>query len=100
MVNFNFEKILTLAMTNPYGGGQITNIDLENMKVTFVAHRGFAPNGDTIYYIATDTSSKDVADALGVIHVPKIQDTLGTASSSDLYVFTNVLILISMFIVD
>ncbi len=59
------------------------------MKVTFVAHRGFAPNGDTIYYIATDASSKDVADALGVIHVPRIQATLSTSSSSDLYVFTN-----------
>ena len=78
-----------ISNDDPYGGGQVTNIDLENMKVTFVAHRGFAPNGDTIYYIATDASSKDVADALGVVHVPKIQDTIATASSSDLYVFTN-----------
>ena len=74
---------------DPYGGGQITKIDLENMKVTFVAHRGFAPTGETIYYIATDASVEEVANALGVIHVPKIQDTLSTASSSDLYVFTN-----------
>ena len=74
---------------DPYGGGQVLDIDLENMKVTFVAHRGFAPNGDTIYYIATDASSKDVADALGVIYVPRIQETIATASSSDLYVFTN-----------
>ena len=74
---------------DPYGGGQITNIDLENMTVTFVAHRGFAPTGETIYYIATDASVEEVANALGVIHVPKIQDTLSTASSSDLYVFTN-----------
>ena len=74
---------------DPYGGGQVTNIDLENMKVTFVAHRGFAPNGDTIYYIATDTSSKDVADALGIVYAPRIQETIATASSSDLYVFTN-----------
>ncbi len=72
-----------------YGGGQVLDIDLENMKVTFVAHRGFAPNGDTIYYIATDASSKDVADALGVIYVPRIQVTITTSSSSDLYVFTN-----------
>ena len=74
---------------DPYGGGQVLDIDLENMQVTFVAHRGFAPNGDTIYYIATDASSKDVAEALGVIHVPRIQETIATASSSDLYVFTN-----------
>ena len=69
--------------------GKLTNIDLENMKVTFVAHRGFAPNGDTIYYIATEASSKDVANELGIIYAPRIQDTLATASSSDLYVFTN-----------
>jgi len=78
-----------ISNDDPYGGGQVTNIDLENMKVTFVAHRGFAPNGDTIYYIATDASVKYVANALGVVHVPKIQSTIGTASSSDLYVFTN-----------
>jgi len=78
-----------ISNDDPYGGGQITNIDLENMKVTFVAHRGFAPNGDTIYYIATEASSKDVANALGIIYAPRIQDTLATASSSDLYVFTN-----------
>ncbi len=74
---------------DPYGGGQVLDIDLQNMKVTFVAHRGFAPNGDTIYYIATDASSKDTANALGVIYVPRIQETISTPSSSDLYVFTN-----------
>ena len=74
---------------DPYGGGQVLDIDLENMKVTFVAHRGFAPNGDTIYYIATDASVQEVADALGVVYVPRIQETISTASSSDLYVFTN-----------
>ncbi|MGI9567622.1 MAG: DUF7482 domain-containing protein, partial [Nitrosopumilus sp.] len=74
---------------DPYGGGQVTDIDTENMKVTFVAHRGFAPNGDTIYYIATDASVKEVADMLGVIHVPKVQETISNAASSDLYVFTN-----------
>ena len=78
-----------ISDNDPYGGGQVTNIDLKNMKVTFVAHRGFAPTGETIYYIATDASSKDVADALGVIYVPKIQKTISNASSSDLYVFTN-----------
>ena len=78
-----------ISDNDPYGGGQVTDIDLENMKVTFVAHRGFAPTGETIYYIATDASVQEVANALGVIHVPKVQDTISTASSSDLYVFTN-----------
>ena len=36
------------------------DIDLANMQVTFVAHRGFAPNGETIYYIATDASVQEM----------------------------------------
>lgn len=73
----------------PYGGGQVLSIDKEKMQVTFVAHRGFAPNGDTIYYIATDASVKEVADALGVIHVEKTGNALYSSASSDLWVFTN-----------
>ena len=78
-----------LADDTPYGGGQVLEIDTENMVVTFVAHRGFGPDGSTIYYIATDASAKEVADMLGVIHVEKIGKTLASAASSDLYVFTN-----------
>ncbi len=78
-----------LADDTPYGGGQVLEIDTENMVVTFVAHRGFGPDGSTIYYIATDASSPEVAEMLGVIHVEKIGKTLASAASSDLYVFTN-----------
>ncbi|HSB57959.1 MAG TPA: hypothetical protein VLD38_09160 [Nitrosopumilaceae archaeon] len=79
----------TLNESTPYGGGQVLNINTQKMQVTFVGHRGFAPDGSTIYYIATDASVKDVADALGVIYAPKTGSTLKTAASSDLYVFTN-----------
>jgi len=79
----------SLTEQTPYGGGQVLEIDIKNQVVTFVAHRGIAPNGDTIYYIATDASSPDVAKDLGVIHVPKTSATLATSASSDLYVFTN-----------
>jgi len=78
-----------LSDETPYGGGQVLDIDLQNHIVTFVAHRGIAPNGETIYYIATDASSPDVAKDLGIIYVPKISKTLATSASSDLYVFTN-----------
>jgi hypothetical protein len=37
-----------------YGEGQVTKIDIENMVATFVAHRGWDPDGSTIYYIVTD----------------------------------------------
>ena len=78
-----------LADDTPYGGGQVLEIDTENMIVTFVGHRGFGPDGSTIYYIATDASAKEVADMLGVIHVEKIGKTLVSSAASDLYVFTN-----------
>ncbi|HEV8386705.1 MAG TPA: hypothetical protein VGQ03_03695 [Nitrososphaera sp.] len=79
----------TLTDDTAYGGGQVLEIDLESMEVTFVAHRGFAPDGSTIYYIATDASVKEVADALGVLHVNKTGSTLLTGAASDLWVFTN-----------
>ena len=79
----------TLSDETPYGGGQVLDIDLEKMQATFVAHRGFGPDGSTIYYIATDASVKDVANMLGVEFVPRTGATLLSGASSDLYVFTN-----------
>lgn len=79
----------TLNDETPYGSGQVLSIDTQKMTVTFVAHRGFAPDGKTIYYIATDASVKEVADDLGVIFVEKTKATLATSSASDLFVFTN-----------
>jgi hypothetical protein len=79
----------TLNDTTPYGGGQVLDIDTANGKVTFVGHLGFAPNGDIIYYIATDASKMDVAADLGVVFVNKTSYTLNSRASSDLFVFTN-----------
>jgi len=79
----------TLNDNSPYGGGQVLEIDTEKMQVTFVAHRGFGPDGSTIYYIATDASKKDVADMLGVVFVERTGATLLSGASSDLYVFAN-----------
>src|SRR5215472_2678767 len=81
------DKILSDLMG--YGGAQVLNIDIEKMQVTFVAHRGFATDGSTIYYIATDASVKKVADKFGVIFVSKTGAALLSGGSSDLYVFTN-----------
>jgi hypothetical protein len=79
----------TLTDDTPYGGGQVLDIDTEKMQVTFVAHRGFGPDGSTIYYIATDASKQDVANMLGVVFAERTGATLLSGSSSDLYVFTN-----------
>jgi hypothetical protein len=78
-----------LADDTQYGGGQVLSIDTVKMQVTFVGHRGFAPDGSTIYYIVTDASVKQVADALGVVHAEKTGSALATGAASDLWVFTN-----------
>jgi hypothetical protein len=87
--SLNVRENKTLGDESPYGGGQVLDIDTKKMQVTFVAHRGFAPDGSTIYYIATDASVKKVADELGVVFVNRTAPTLKSGSSSDLYVFTN-----------
>lgn len=79
----------TLTDQSPYGGGQVLNIDTKKNEVTFVGHRGFAPDGSTIYYIATDASVKNVADALGVVFANKTGSALRSGASSDLFVFAN-----------
>jgi len=79
----------TLTDQSTYRGGQVLNIDTKKNKVTFVAHRGFAPDGSTINYIATDASVKKVADALGVVFANKTGSASRSGASSDLFVFTN-----------
>ncbi len=79
----------TLTDTTPYGGGQVLNIDTQKMQVTFVAHRGFGPDGSTIYYIVTDTVMADPAMMMGVTLANKTQATLTSSASSDLFQFGN-----------
>ena len=49
-----------------YVGGQVLNIDTENMVVTMVTHRGWGPDGKTIYYIVTDATPEMPANMMGV----------------------------------
>ncbi len=79
----------SITESGEYGSAQVLNIDTQKMQVTFVAHRGFAPDGSTIYYIATDASQKGPADALGVVLANTTQATISTSSSADLYQFSN-----------
>ena len=44
----------TLTEETPFVGGQVLDINLENMTTTFIAHRGWDADGKTIYYIVTD----------------------------------------------
>lgn len=79
----------SITESGSYGSAQVLNIDTTKMQVTFVSHRGFAPDGSTIYYIATDASQKGPADMLGIILANKTQNTISTSAASDLYQFSN-----------
>ena len=81
------ENIITDHLA--YGGGQITDIDLDSMTVTFIAHRGWGPDGSTIYYIVTDAIPSGPAEAMGVPHTPATASLLVNPAVVDLYQFKN-----------
>ncbi len=78
----------TLTDVTPYGGGQVLDIDTEEMNVTFIAHREWGPDGRTIYYIVTDATPSGPAEMMGVVSSP-ISASLIANSAADLYQFKN-----------
>lgn len=74
---------------SPYMGGQALEIDTENMVATFVAHRGWGPDGKTIYYIVTDATPADPANMMGVPHVQADEALAQTPVAVDLFQFTS-----------
>jgi hypothetical protein len=75
---------------SPYmGGGQVTNIDTANMTATFVAHRGWGPDGKTVYYIVADAAPEMPATMMGVSFVPADERLVGTPAAVDLFQFMN-----------
>jgi len=71
------------------GGGQVTNIDTEAMKVTFIAHRGWGPDGKSIYYIVTDATPEMPAKMMGVVYAPKTENLALSPAAVDLFQFGN-----------
>ena len=72
-----------------YTGGQITEINEEDMTVTFIAHRGWGPDGRTIYYIVTDATPSNPAEIMGVTHSPITAELLSSSAAVDLFQFKN-----------
>jgi len=72
-----------------YGGGQITEINREEMTVTFVAHRGWGPDGRTIYHIVTGATPQRPAELIGVEQAPAYAGLVDHSAVSDLYIFNN-----------
>ena len=71
----------------PFEGGQILDINTNNMVVTFVAHRSWGPDGRTIYYIVTDATTDGPAKMMGVTNTPSL--TSFSPAFIDLFQFTN-----------
>ena len=72
-----------------YMGGQVLKIDTNKMVVTMVAHRGFGPDGKTIYYIVADATPEMPAAMMGVTLAPLDEKLLYSAVVVDLFQFTN-----------
>lgn len=77
----------TLSDDTPYGGGQIIDINQENMTVTFIAHRGWGPDGSTIYYIVTDATPSGPAEMMGVTYTPTSASLITNPAAVELFQF-------------
>jgi hypothetical protein len=83
------KKDKTLTDDTPYGGGQVLDINTDEMTVTFIAHRGWGPDGRTIYYIVTDASVSGPAGMMGVINAPTSANLIANSAAVDLFQFKN-----------
>ena len=72
-----------------YGEAQITELNEEEMTVTFIAHRGWGPDGQTIYYIVTDATPTGPAEMMGVVDAPTSAALVKNAAAVDLFQFNN-----------
>ena len=75
--------------TDSLDNTQVTSIDKNSKKVTFVAHRAWSADGRTTYYIIPDATPKGPAD---IMKVPVSAGLAKAASSSiltDMYQFKN-----------
>ncbi len=81
------DKQITDDLT--FSGGQITEINKDEMTVTFVAHRGWGPDGKTIYYIVTDATPSGPAEMMGVPFSPSSENLITNSSAVDLFQFQN-----------
>ncbi len=83
------KKDKTLTADTPYSGGQVLDIDFDEMTVTFIAHRGWGPDGRTIYYIVTDATPVGPANVMGVTYAPTSASLIANSAAVDLFQFKN-----------
>lgn len=79
----------TINDDSTYGPAQVLSIDTEKMTVTMVAHRGWGPDGKSIYYVVTDAAPEMPASMMGVNSVPLNEKLSTTPVVVDLFQFMN-----------
>lgn len=79
----------TINDDSPYIGGQVVEIDTENMVVSMVAHRGWGPDGKTVYYVVTDATPEMPGTMMGVPFVAADEKLAATPVAVDLFQFMN-----------
>ncbi len=72
-----------------FSGGQITKINKDEKTVTFVAHRAWGPDGQTIYYIVTDATPSGPSEIMGISFSPVYDNLITNSSAVDLFQFQN-----------
>jgi hypothetical protein len=85
--SLNIKQDKNITDDTPYMEGQVLNIDIGKMTVTFVAHRGWGPDGKTIYYIVTDATPETPANMMGVPFVQADEIIATTPVAVDLLQF-------------
>jgi hypothetical protein len=84
-LNVRANKVLSDQLS--YTDGQVLDISLNNMTITFVGHRGWGPDGKTVYYIITAGTPEGPTKTMKIQNIPSLS-TLGSYSR-DLYHFDN-----------
>ena len=84
-LNVRANKVLSDQLS--YTDGQVLDINLNDMTVTFVGHRGWGPDGKTIYYIITSGTPEGPAKTMKIQNIPALS-ILGSYSR-ELYHFDN-----------
>ena len=81
------DKEITDEMS--FDGGQIIEINEDELTVTFVAHRGWGPDGRTVYYIVTDATPLGPAETMGVVSSATSANLIAHSGAVDLFQFKN-----------
>jgi hypothetical protein len=84
-LNMRTNKVL--SDQTAYLDGQVLDININNMTATFVGHRGWGPDGKTIYYILTAGTPEGPAQTMKIQNVPSL--SILESSARDLYHFAN-----------